>query len=92
MEKNAFCSISYVVVSDPLVLGIFEFTTERACCRFDALNGLWTFLCCYLMICTTRESSMPLRGHEIDLIISVVYGISDAAIRSFGVLDSLMFH
>jgi hypothetical protein len=35
---------------------------------------------------------MPLRGHEIDLIISVVYGISDAAIRSFGVLDSLMFH
>jgi hypothetical protein len=35
--------LTYVMTSDALVLEITEFTTEVACCRFDVLNGLWTF-------------------------------------------------
>jgi hypothetical protein len=67
--KNAFRSKSYVVISDTLVLEIIKFTTERAWCRFDALNGVWTFLCCYLMLCPTRKYSLPSRELNIDLII-----------------------
>jgi hypothetical protein len=39
-EKIAFCPISYVVISDTLVLEIFDFTIERSRHRFGHVNGV----------------------------------------------------
>ena len=66
-------------MSDTLDVKIVEFTTEMAVYQLGHLNGVYLLVCCYPMLQAIGNLNLPLRENNINIVLSMVEGVSEAA-------------